>query len=145
MALCRWSSASPSFPASAHDIASRESYDKEFWVRLFTLRIVYCLLGLSYRGDPIDGIIIHRFNIRKAKQLLTDIDKQWEKMESRRKIMYYVAKARIAELEHNYGYIDSVLHFLSLAINIGNEGEYGETQFVKLYALHFSITENRII
>ena len=111
---------------------------REFWVRLFTLRIVYCLLGLSYRGDPIYGIIIHRFNIRKAKQLLTDIDKQWEKMESRRKIMYYVAKARIAELEHNYGYIDSVLHFLSLAINIGNEGEYGETQFVKLYALHFS-------
>jgi hypothetical protein len=111
---------------------------REFWVRIFTLRIVYCLLGLSYRGDPIYGIIIHRFNIRKAKQLLTDIDKQWEKMESRRKIMYYVAKARIAELEHNYGYIDSVLHFLSLAINIGNEGEYGETQFVKLYALHFS-------
>ncbi|VDI59278.1 Hypothetical predicted protein [Mytilus galloprovincialis] len=116
---------------------------REFWMRLFIIRIIYCLLGLSFRGDPISGITIDKHSISRAKLMLSEIDRLWERIESRRKIMYYVAKARVAELERNDGYIDTVSLFLDMAIKIGEEGEYGETQFIKEYATHFKSDKNQ--
>lgn len=116
---------------------------REFWMRLFIIRIIYCLLGLSFRGDPISGITIDKHCISRAKLMLSEIDRLWERIESRRKIMYYVAKARVAELERNDGYIDTVSLFLDMAIKIGEEGEYGETQFIKEYAAHFKPDKNQ--
>ncbi|XP_071164866.1 uncharacterized protein [Mytilus edulis] len=116
---------------------------REFWMRLFIIRIVYCLLGLSFRGDPISGITIDKQSLRRAKLMLAELDRLWERIESRRKIMYYVAKARVAELERNVGYIDTVSLFLNMAIKIGEEGEYGETQFIKEYATHFKPDKNQ--
>lgn len=115
---------------------------REFWMRLFIIRIIYCLLGLSFRGDPISGITIDKHSMRRAKLMLAELDRLWERIESRRKIMYYVAKARVAELERNDGYIDTVSFFLNMAIKIGEEGEYGETQFIKQYATYFKTDKN---
>ncbi|XP_063430126.1 uncharacterized protein LOC134712478 [Mytilus trossulus] len=116
---------------------------REFWMRLFIIRIIYCMLGLSFRGDPISGITIDKHSLRRAKLMLAELDRLWERIESRRKIMYYVAKARVAELEGNDGYIDTVSLFLDMAIKIGEEGEYGETQFIKEYATHFKTDKNQ--
>lgn len=114
-------------------VEDEEESIREFWLRIFLLRMVYCLLGLSYRGDPIRGINVDNSSIRRAKDLMTDVDKLWTRMETRRKIMYFVAKARISELENKDDFLHSVKFYLDKAIIIGDEGKYGETEYVKQY------------
>ncbi|CAC5363548.1 unnamed protein product [Mytilus coruscus] len=114
-------------------VEDEEESIREFWLRILLLRMVYCLLGLSYRGDPIRGINVDNGSIRRAKILMTEVDKLWARMETRRKIMYFVAKGRISELEQKEDYLHTVKFYLDKAIKIGNEGIYGETQYVKCY------------
>ena len=60
---------------------------REFWMRVFLLRIIYCLLGLSYKGYLIEGLYVDKNNIRQAKDLLADTDKMWRTIETQRKSM----------------------------------------------------------
>lgn len=109
-----------------------------FWMRLFMLRMIYALLGLNFRGEPIPGIAVEESSIYRAKNLLSEVDRFWSDIETRRKIMYFVAKARISQLEQKKDYAESVIHYLNRAIAIGEEGHYGETQFIKKYRESFT-------
>lgn len=92
-----------------------------FWVRIFMLRMIYALLGLSFKGEPITAIYVEPRCISRAKKLLSEVDSLWDTIESRRKIMYFVAKARISQLEEKADYIKTVLYYLNIAISIGEE------------------------
>ncbi|KAJ8312428.1 hypothetical protein KUTeg_009801 [Tegillarca granosa] len=103
---------------------------KIFWRRTFFLRMIHCLLGISCKGAPILGSKITSRCIEKAKNLLAEVDKYWNTLESRRKVWYYVARARVQEIEKNY---DSARAYLQNAIQIATDGNFGELPYITTY------------
>ncbi|XP_052070322.1 uncharacterized protein LOC127709041 [Mytilus californianus] len=102
-----------------------------FWKRRIYSRVAFCLLGLSNRGDIIPGRRVSSKNVRKAKDLMVELDKLWDGFEIRRLMFYYVGKARIAEIEDD---LDLAIEYISLAIDIGIRGDFGEVTYIKNYS-----------
>lgn len=103
---------------------------KVFWRRTFFLRMSHCLLAISCKGAPILGSKVTSGCTEKAKKLLAEVDKYWDTLESRRKLWYYVARARVHEIEGNY---DSAIAYLQSAIQIATEGNFGELPYITTY------------
>lgn len=101
-----------------------------FWKRRIYLRTMFCFLGISNRGDIIPGIIVLPKYIRKANDLMIELDKLWDGLETRRLMFYYVAKARLAELEEE---LEFATECLDMAVDIGNSGEFGEVKYIEGY------------
>ncbi|WAQ99225.1 LOW QUALITY PROTEIN: hypothetical protein MAR_023598 [Mya arenaria] len=70
------------------------------WRRSFVLRMVFCLLDLGNKANVIENCPVDEACIVEAKELLADIDRNWT--EARRKMLYYIARGRIAELTKQY-------------------------------------------
>ncbi|CAG2248709.1 unnamed protein product [Mytilus edulis] len=102
-----------------------------FWKRRIYSRVAFCLLGLSNRGDVIPGRRVCTKNVRKAKDLMVELDKLWDGFEIRRLMFYYVGKARIAEIEDD---LELAIEYISLATDIGTKGEFGEVSYIKNYS-----------
>lgn len=105
-----------------------------FWARMFYLRMVFCLIGISNKCDVIPGYTVHPKHKQKAKNLLTEVDKIWNGIESRRKMFYYVAQARVAELENTTEDLEFAILHINEAVDIGVKGAFGELDSIKKYS-----------
>jgi hypothetical protein len=85
-------------------------YVCNFFKHTFTGMLMFCFLGISNRGDIIPGIIVLPKYIRKANDLMIELDKLWDGFETRRLMFYYVAKARLAELEEELEFATECKH-----------------------------------
>ncbi|WAQ99226.1 hypothetical protein MAR_023599 [Mya arenaria] len=72
--------------------------------------MVFCLLSLGNRAHVIEICPVDEACIVEAKELLADINRNWTGIETRRKMFYYLARGRIAELtkQHQNYYLDKV-------------------------------------
>ncbi|XP_052791901.1 uncharacterized protein LOC128226043 [Mya arenaria] len=113
------------------ECAKEENLDgKTMWRRSFILRMVFCLLGLGNRANVIENCPVDDTCIVEAKELLADIDRNWTGIETRRKMFYYVARARIAELTKQY---QDCLDNLRFSMNLALEGHFDEFGFISTY------------
>ncbi|XP_033727731.1 uncharacterized protein LOC117317054 [Pecten maximus] len=137
---------------SLQALEDEDDITRIFWKRMFLLRMVYCLLGISNRCDLIPRCVIRQKYVTKARKLMAEIDKIWDGIESRRRMFYHVARARLHELdsrcvkqgiseaarkrhiEEAIMNIEAALFRLETAIALGEEGNFGETKYVKFYA-----------
>ncbi|OWF46409.1 uncharacterized protein LOC110455767 [Mizuhopecten yessoensis] len=137
---------------SLQALEDEDDVTRIFWKRMFLLRMVYCLLGISNRCDLIPRCVARQKYVYKARQLMAEIDKIWDGIESRRRMFYYVARARLHDLDsrrvkqeisdmgrksQNEGAmlnIEAAIFQIEKAIALGEEGNFGETCYVKLYA-----------
>jgi len=80
------------------DCADMDNSDGDLmWRMSFLRKMVFCLLGLGNRGNVIEDCSVEEA-IQTAKQLLEEINRNLPNLEERRKMFYYHARARIAEL-----------------------------------------------
>jgi len=100
------------------------------WRRSLILRMVFCLLGLGYRGNVIDNCPVNEADIHEAKELLVNIDRNWEGIETRRKMFYYLARGRIAELT---GQLADCEDHLESAIEMARKGHFEELVVLSKY------------
>lgn len=105
-----------------------EDFISLFWKRRIYLRIIFCLLGISNRGDVIPGRAVVSQYVRKANDLMVEMDKIWQGFETRRLMFYYVAKARIAEIEDEFEFS---IECLNMAVDFGRDGGFGEEVYIK--------------
>lgn len=110
-----------------------EKYDliRIFWMRMFYLRVTFCLLGISNNCKIIPGFVVLPKYIKKAKMFIAEVDKMWEGIEARRKMFYYVAQARVCELEDD---IEITMAYINMALDMGIKGNFSETISIQKYA-----------
>ncbi|CAC5393579.1 unnamed protein product [Mytilus coruscus] len=116
---------------------------RSFWMRMFYLRMVYCLLGISNKGDVIPCCIVLPKHVQRARDLLAEVDKIWNGIETRRQMFYYVAQARIEELENPPEEIDLALEYINMATEIARKGDFGEAKFINEYAEALKIKQRK--
>ncbi|XP_053395269.1 uncharacterized protein LOC123544234 isoform X3 [Mercenaria mercenaria] len=104
--------------------------NKNQWRRNLLLRMVLCLVGLGNRATVIQNCPIDESCITEAKTLFEEFDKYWDGTEKRRRMFYYVAKARLCELEERH--LDS-LQYLKLAYVTSMKGNFEETKYISAY------------
>ncbi|XP_069107138.1 uncharacterized protein [Argopecten irradians] len=138
---------------SLQALEDEDDVTRLFWKRMFLLRMVYCLLGISNRCDLIPRCVTRQKYVTRARQLMAEIDKIWDGIESRRRMFYHVARARLHEIDSNCCLkqglsemarkrsveeammnIEAAIFRIETAITLGEEGNFGETKYVKLYA-----------
>lgn len=114
---------------------SEEKYDviRMFWMRMFYLRKIFCLLGISNKCHIISGYTVPKKHVNNAKALIAEVDKLWEGIEERRQMFYQVAQARLAELEGTIDDLETAVDYIKEAIEIGVKGQFGETSSIKIY------------
>jgi len=104
-----------------------DSACKNSWRQSLILRMAFSLLGLGYRGNVIENCPVDNCDIQEAKELLADIDKHWEGIGTRRKMFYYIARSRIAELT---GELSDRNDNMQLAIEMAKKGRFGELKYL---------------
>ncbi|XP_053395270.1 uncharacterized protein LOC123544234 isoform X4 [Mercenaria mercenaria] len=90
----------------------------------------YAIAGLGNRATVIQNCPIDESCITEAKTLFEEFDKYWDGTEKRRRMFYYVAKARLCELEERH--LDS-LQYLKLAYVTSMKGNFEETKYISAY------------
>ncbi|KAH3822021.1 uncharacterized protein LOC127831833 [Dreissena polymorpha] len=100
---------------------------KKLWRRMFILRMVFCLIGLGNRANVIANCQPGASDIAEAKLLLADIEPTVDEMETRRKMFFYVAKARIAELTKHK---EDCVTYLHKAECMARQGKFEELEFI---------------
>ncbi|XP_052793102.1 uncharacterized protein LOC128226990 isoform X2 [Mya arenaria] len=123
-------------------IECAEQYGKKTWRRSFVLRMVFCLLGLGNRANVIENCPVDKACITEAKELLADIDRNWTGIETRRKMFYYLARGRIAELTKEY---QDSLYNLQLSMNLANEGHFFEFGSISAYFYKMKYLTNQTL
>lgn len=95
----------------------------EDFTRMFRLKLSHLYLGIGLFGDYLNTEVTHQ-DVNESKYLLKTIEDNndmWNRMETRWKWFYYIAKARISYLDGNLcEALDNTGHTLDLAI----EGNY---------------------
>jgi len=114
--------------------ADLDSACVNMWRRSFILRMVFCLLGLGSRGNVIEKCPIDTSDIQEAKRLLADIDTHWEGIEIRRQMFYYLAKARVEELDKS-GQMSVCETNLLKAIHMAENGRFKEYEYLTTYLM----------
>ncbi|XP_052811991.1 uncharacterized protein LOC128239404 [Mya arenaria] len=112
--------------------------NRMLWTRLFDLKMVFTLLGLGNRGVINKNCVVQASDVSQAKELLADVDKHWTGIANRRKMNYYVARARILQLE---GHDTLCLNNLGMALGIAKDGQFKEKEFISKY---FASVESNI-
>ncbi|XP_052811990.1 uncharacterized protein LOC128239403 [Mya arenaria] len=100
---------------------------KRLWRRMFILRMVFCLLGLGNRANLITNCPVDEACMQEARDLLSDVYKNWYGIEARRKMFYFVARARLLELD---GQFTGCLETLACAKVVAEEGHFEEKRFI---------------
>lgn len=103
---------------------------KTLWRRMFILRMVFCLLGIGNRANMIENCPVDDSCLSQARNLLSDIDRAWYGIETRRKMFYYVAKARLFELS---GKLSECIECIKVARDLAIEGHFEELAFIVTY------------
>ena len=116
------------------ETADLDSACVNMWRRSFILRMVFCLLGLGSRGNVIEKCPIDTSDIQEAKRLLADIDTHWEGIEIRRQMFYYLAKARVEELDKS-GQMSVCETNLLKAIHMAENGRFKEYEYLTTYLM----------
>lgn len=121
-------------------LSEEEEEIRNLWKRMFFLRMIFCLVGLSNKGRCIPGCVIREEDVDRAEKYMNEID--LKDIEARREMMYYIAKARIKQLRRmfddanteidraeaiaqsgNFKEIDSIMEYRSLLRKLGSETE----------------------
>lgn len=121
-------------------LSEEEEEIRNLWKRMFLLRMIFCLVGLSNRGRCIPGCVICEEDVDRAEKYMNEID--LKDIEARREMMYYIAKARIKQLRRmfddanteidraeaiaqsgNFKEIDSIMEYRSFLKKLGSETE----------------------
>lgn len=121
-------------------LSEEEEEIRNLWKRMFLLRMIFCLVGLSNKGRCIPGCVIREEDMDRAEKYMNEID--LKDIEARREMMYYIAKARIKQLRRmfddanteidraeaiaqsgNFKEIDSIMEYRSLLRKLGSETE----------------------
>ena len=108
-----------------------------FWMRMILLRKVFLLLALGNKMEVINGWVYKEEHVKKAEELLVEIEKMGE-MEKRREMFFYMAKARISELQNS---LEFAVYNIRKAIDCDELGYYGETAYAREYE---EMLENKI-
>ncbi|XP_053383958.1 uncharacterized protein LOC123564993 [Mercenaria mercenaria] len=103
---------------------------KTFWRRMFILRMAFCLLGIGNRANVIENCPVDKDCLSQARNLLSDIDRTWYGIETRRKMFYFVAKARLGELTNS---ITECIENIKVARKLANDGHFEEIKFIAEY------------
>lgn len=72
-------------------LSEEEEEIRNLWKRMFLLRMIFCLVGLSNKGGCISGCVICEEDVDRAERYMNEID--LKDIEARREMMYYIAKA----------------------------------------------------
>lgn len=112
----------------------RNDLIRVFWMRMFYLRVTFCLLGISNNCTIIPGFVVLHKYIKKAQTFIAEVDKMWSGIEARRKMFYYVAQARLYELEDTPDDIELAIEYVNMAIDMGVKGSFSETVSIQQYA-----------
>lgn len=121
-------------------LSEEEEEIRNLWKRMFLLRMIFCLVGLSNKGGCISGCVICEEDVDRAEKYMNEID--LKDIEARREMMYYIAKARIKQLRRmfddanteidraeaiaqsgNFKEIDSIMEYRSFLRKLGSETE----------------------
>lgn len=121
-------------------LSEEEEEIRNLWKRMFLLRMIFCLVGLSNKGGCISGCVICKEDVDRAERYMNEID--LKDIEARREMMYYIAKARIKQLRRmfddanseidraeaiaqsgNFKEIDSIMEYRSFLRKLGSETE----------------------
>lgn len=121
-------------------LSEEEEEIRNLWKRMFLLRMIFCLVGLSNKGRCIPGCVICEEDVDRAEKYMNEID--LKDIEARREMMYYIAKARIKQLRRmfddanseidraeaiaqsgNFKEIDSIMEYRSFLRKLGSETE----------------------
>lgn len=121
-------------------LSEEEEEIRNLWKRMFLLRMIFCLVGLSNKGGCISGCVICEEDVDRAERYMNEID--LKDIEARREMMYYIAKARIKQLRRmfddanteidraeaiaqsgNFKEIDSIMEYRSFLRKLGSETE----------------------
>ncbi|KAL3847973.1 hypothetical protein ACJMK2_018860 [Sinanodonta woodiana] len=97
------------------------------WTLMIMMRMIFCLLGISNYCRIIVGCTVH---LAHAKDLLGNVDIMWQYMEQKRKLLYYMARARVAELEDN---LDLALSYLATATGFASNIHKVDHSFIINY------------
>jgi hypothetical protein len=108
-----------------------------FWMRMILLRKVFLLLGLGNKMEVINGWVYKKEYVNKAEELLVEIY-QMGNMEKRREMFFYMAKARISELQNS---LEFAVDNIQKAIDCDELRCYGETENAREYK---EMLENKI-
>ena len=105
-----------------------EDYDTILmWRRIFILRMVFCLLGIGKCTNLISNCDVDNENIRISEELLAKLDESFEGMDQRRKMFYYVAKARLFQCrEHT----EEAVMYIRKAEELAVSGNFMEAKFI---------------
>lgn len=121
-------------------LSEEEEEIRNLWKRMFLLRMIFCLVGLSNKGRCIPGCVICEEDVDRAEKYMNEIN--LKDIEARREMMYYIAKARIKQLRRmfddanseidraeaiaqsgNFKEIDSIMEYRSFLRKLGSETE----------------------
>ena len=106
------------------DCADMDNSDGDLmWRMSFLRKMVFCLLGLGNRGNVIEDCSVEEADIQTAKQLLEEINRNLPNLEERRKMFYYHARARIAELRNRSQICEN---YTRMAIDIALKNHFHE-------------------
>lgn len=104
--------------------------NKNHLKRILMLRMALCLLGLGNRTTVIENCPVDEVCIAEAKLILANFDQYWDGIETRREMIYNVARARLCELEK---FPIDALKYLSLAHKLAKKGKFKEKVYIKTY------------
>lgn len=98
------------------------------WIGVYYDKKISCLLGLKPSGRCNTNASISREDLQMVKDVLCEMEKRISELDNRRKIHFYIAKARLNEMESKFriarGYLEE-------ALELCRKGRYfSELQFV---------------
>lgn len=73
--------------------SEEEEEIRNLWKRMFFLRMIFCLVGLSNKGCCILGCVICEEDVDRVEKYMNEID--FKDIEVRWEMMYYIVKVRI--------------------------------------------------
>ncbi|KAL3847897.1 hypothetical protein ACJMK2_018788 [Sinanodonta woodiana] len=100
------------------------------WKRLFLLRMILCLLGMSTECREIRNRIYCRHNVAYASEYLAKVDEAWEGIERKAMLLYFMAKTRLYDLQDR---IDVALHYAKDLKRTAEENKSKHLVFVVEY------------
>jgi hypothetical protein len=103
---------------------------KTLWRRMFILRMVFCLIGLGNRANIIESCVVDTERLIEAQSLLSLIDCTGSSVETRIKMFFCTARARLNDLSDN---INECIDDITEARKLANEGNFEELKSIVEY------------
>lgn len=107
-------------------LRDEEEEIRVLWTRMFLLRMAFCQLGIGNRATIIPNCTTNEC-IEKAHQILDILDTTRKGMDTRRKMFYQMASARLSELEGNF---PLALEKIRMSFRLAMEGKFKEQYFI---------------